>query len=153
MSVLLGAVLGALASFVLAVPAILLEASRRLSNAPLLLDVHIWRGRKISDGEAFALGLLIHIGIGFVYGLTYAIFARFNLPIGSFGPYSLISMTVFAVALWMVLMMVVCPLVGFGFLGRKEGKTVWLEILMSLLAEAALLWLLTTFYWPSYFAV
>lgn len=143
--------LGVLIAFVLAVPAILLEASRRVKNAPLLVDVHVWRGRKLTPGEAFAFGLLIHLIVGGLYGLFYTLFAVNGWLFITNRPYTIESMLIFAFCSWIVLNIILFPLLGFGFFGSKEGKTVWFETLASLLLEGALLWILINYYQPFFF--
>lgn len=151
MDLFLGTALGLLVSFALAIPAIILETSRRVKNAPLLMDVHIWRGKKLTDGEAFAFGLLIHLIIGALYGFFYTLFAAQGWLFITNAPFTLPSMLIFAVLSWAVLMVVLLPTFGFGFFGRKEGQGVWLELLASLLLEGAILWLLIQYYQPFFF--
>ncbi len=151
MTIILGMALGGLVAFVLAIPAIILEASRRLKNTPLLIDVHLWRGKKLSDGEAFSFGLLLHLIIGTLYGLCYTIFAGQGWLFITNAPYTLQSMLIFAVCSWLVLGAILLPLIGLGFFGRKEGQMVWLETLTSLIFEGAILWLLIQYYQPFYF--
>lgn len=143
--------LGVLVAFLLAVPAIILETSRRVKNAPLLIDVHVWHGKKLSPGEAFAFGLLIHLIIGGLYGLFYSMFVINGWLIITGKPYALESMLIFAACSWVVLNVALLPLVGFGFFGLKEGKTVWFETLASLLLEGAIMWILISYYQPYFF--
>lgn len=151
MDLFLGTALGLLVSFLLAVPAMILEASRRVKNAPLLMDVDVWRGRRLTDGEAFAFGLLIHLIIGGLYGFFYTLFAAQGWLFVTNSPYTLHSMLIFAFLGWIVVGFLL-PIFGFGFFGRKEGKTVWFELLVSLLLEGAVLWILIQYYQPFFFA-
>lgn len=151
MNILLGTALGGLIAFGLALPAIILETSRRFKNAPLLIDVDIWRGHKLSDGEAFAFGLLIHLVVGALYGFFYTLFAGQGWLFITNAPYTLHSMLIFAACSWLVLNFILLPLIGLGWFGRREGNTVWLETATSLLIEGAILWLLIQYYQPFYF--
>lgn len=150
MSLFLGTALGLLVSFLLAVPAIILEASQRVQNAPLIMDVRIWRDKKLTHGEAFAFGLLIHLIIGACYGFFYTLFAAQDWLFITNAPYTLHSMIIFAVCAWVALGFVL-PIFGFGLFGRKEGNTVWFELLSALLLEGAILWILIQFYKPFFF--
>ena len=151
MTIILGTALGGLVAFMLALPAIILEMSRRFKNAPLLIDVNVWRGRKLTDGEAFSFGLLLHLIIGALYGFCYTVFAGQGWLFITNAPYTLSSMLIFAVCSWLVLGFILLPLIGLGFFGRTEGRTVWFETLTSLLLEGAILWLLIQYYQPFYF--
>ena len=152
MDILLGTALGTLIAFILAIPAIFLETSRRVKDLPLLIDVHAWRGRKLKEGEVFAVGLLIHLIVGALYGLLYTLFAEQGWLIVTNAPFTIHSMLIFAFFSWLVLNLVLLPLVvGVGLFGRKEGGTVWLETLVVLLLEGAVLWIIIQAYQPFYF--
>jgi hypothetical protein len=151
MDILLGTALGTMIAFLLAVPAIILDTSRRVKNLPLLIDVYVWRGKKLSDGEIFAVGLLLHLLIGALYGFFYTLFASKGWLFITNSPYTLASMLIFAVASWLVLNIILLPLFGLGFFGSKEGNTVWFETLTTLLLEGAILWIIINYYQPFYF--
>ncbi len=151
MDIFLGTALGILIATFLAIPAIILETSRRVKNLPLLIDVHVWRGRKMTDGEVFAFLLMIHLLIGALYGLTYTLFAGKGWLFITNSPYTLHSMLIFALLFWIFLVAILMPLFGFGFFGWREGKTVWLETLIVLGVEGAVLWMLIQYYQPFYF--
>ena len=146
----LAAALGVLISFIIALPAILLEIDHRVKNAPLIIEVAIWRGMKLTSREAFAFGLLLHLVIGGLYGLSYVIFAR-NGWLLVHAPYTLFSMLFFALGCWLVLGTIFLPLIGLGWFGRKEGNTVWMETLISLLLEGVILWEVIKWYQPFFF--
>ena len=145
--------LGVLIAFLLGVPALILETSRRVKNLPLLIDVHVWRGHKLNDGEVFAIGMLLHLVFGGLYGLLYTVFAETAWLGVSGAAFSLTSMLAFAVVFWLLLNVVVFPLAQFGFFGSKEGKTVWYETLISLVLEGAILWVAVQLYQPYFFFV
>jgi hypothetical protein len=151
MTILLGAALGLLIAFILAVPAIILDTSRRVKNLPLLIDVYIWRGKKMNDGEVFAIGLAVHLIVGGLYGLLYTLFATNDWLVITNQPFSILSMLIFAAICWFVLMVMIFPIIGFGFFARKEGKTAWVESLISLLLEGGILWMVIQYYQPFFF--
>lgn len=147
----LAAALGVLIAFILALPAVLLEVDHRVKNAPLIIDVTMWRGVKLTSREAFAFGLLLHLVIGGLYGLFYTIFAHNDWLVVTNAPYTLHSMLIFAFASWLVLGNFLLPLIGLGWFGRKEGSTVWMETLISLLLEGLVLWEVIKWYQPFFF--
>ncbi|MDP2632080.1 MAG: hypothetical protein Q8P30_04950 [Candidatus Uhrbacteria bacterium] len=151
MDILIGTALGVLIAFLLSIPAIILDTARRVTNLPLLIDVHAWRGRKLTEGEIFAIGLLLQLIIGGLYGLTYTLFAGQGWLLITYLPYTILSMLIFAFLCWIVLGALVLPLIGLGFFGRKEGNTVWFETLISLMFEGVILWMLIQYYEPFYF--
>lgn len=151
MDIFLGTALGVMIAFLLAIPAIILDTSRRVKNLPLLIDVRVWRGKKLSDGEVFAFGLLTHLIIGALYGFFYTLFASRGWLFITNAPFTLESMLIFAALSWLVLNIILLPLFGFGFFGRKEDNTVWLETLAVLLLEGAILWIIINYYQPFYF--
>jgi len=151
MDYLLAATLGTLVSFLIALPAIILETSRRVNNLPLLVDIHIWRGYKLKDGEVFVAGLLLHLITGAAYGLVYVLFVKQNWLLITDAPYSILSMIIVAVLFWLFLNVIIFPLIGLGFMGWKEEKTAWFETLVALGLESAFLWMLIQYYQPFYF--
>lgn len=151
MELLIGASLGTLIGLLLAFPAIILETSRRVQNLPLLIDVHVWRGKKLSEGEIFAVGLFLHLVMAMLYGLMYVLFAQQGWLFITNAPYTIGSMLIFAFFAWVVLQLILLPILGIGLFGRKEGPTVWFETLISLLLEGALLWIVIQYYSPIFF--
>ena len=151
MEIFLGAALGTMIGLLLAFPAIILETSRRVKNLPLLIDVYIWRGKKLTDSEVFAVGLLLHLITAGLYGFLYVFLAERDLFLFPHNPYSLVSMIAFALVLWFWINVAILPLIGLGVFGRKEGRTVWFETLISLLLEGSILWMVIQFYQPIFF--
>lgn len=151
MDYILAATLGTLVGFLIAVPAIILETSSRVKNMPLLIDVHIWRGIKLNEREAFAVGVLLHLIMSALYGFVYVLFVEQDWLIITRAPYSIFSMIIVAALFWLFLNFALFPLIGFGFMGWKEEKTAWFETLVSLGVESAILWMLIEYYQPWYF--
>ena len=139
MDYLLGAALGTLIAFVLAIPALLVEVFDRKHkrNLPLLVDVRVLWGRKFSHSEMFVIALLIHLIMGGLFGLGYPFFLEY-------------SWLYFIVA-WLILMIGIFPLIGFGLFGKKEGKVIWFEILFTLFLIWAVLELLINWFQPFFF--
>ncbi len=151
MDILLGIALGVLIGFVLAVPAIILETSRRVKNLPLLIDVKLWGDKKLSEGELFAAALLFHFVVAALYGGLYVVFVQNDWLFITNAPYTIHSMLVFAFLGWIVLNALLLPIIGLGFFGRGHGKTIWYETLISLMLEGAILWMLIQYYQPVFF--
>ena len=151
MDILIATALGTLIGFILAVPAIILETSRRVKNLPLLVDVPLWGDKKLSEGEVFAAALLFHFVVAALYGGVYVVFVQNDWLFVTNAPYTLPSMLVFAVGGWILLNAIVMPLIGLGFFGKGHGKTVAIETLISLLLEGIILWMLIQYYQPVFF--
>lgn len=144
--------LATLIGLLIALPAIILETSRRVKNLPLLIDVYSWRGKKLTDSEVFAVGLLLHLITAGLYGFLYVLFVQNEWLLFIRESYSLFSMLVFALIFWFWVNLLILPLLGLGFFGKKEGNTVWFETLLSLLLEGSILWLAVQYYQPIFFS-
>ncbi len=154
MNYLLGGALGGLVAFAFAIPAILLEVTKkgRVKEAPLLIDVKSIFGLKIRHKhEVFLIGLLVHIVIGFLFGLIYVVFVEQGWLFVTNAPYTFLSLVVYAVLSWVVANIVVYPALGFGWFGLKEGKHVWMETIASHLLLGISLWLLVQYFQPPFF--
>jgi hypothetical protein len=154
MDYLLGGSLGGLVAAVFAIPAILLEIMEKqpIRNAPLLVDVkHIFGVKIQNKNEVFLVGLLFHIVIGFLFGIIYVLFVLQGWLFVTNAPYTLLSLVVYAFLSWIVAGLVVYPLLGMGRFGSKEGKQVWMEMLVSHFVLGGGLWLLVQYYQPYFF--
>ena len=154
MDYFLGGSLGGLVAFTFAIPAIVLELSQKgpMPEAPLIIDVKTIFGLKIRHKhEVFLIGLLLHLVIGFLFGLIYVIFVERGWLFVTHAPYTFLSLLVYAVLSWIVANLVVYPLLGLGAFGLKEGRHVWMETIVSHLILGASLWLLVQYYQPVFF--
>ena len=151
---LLGGSLGGLVAFVFALPAILLEIEEKgnVKDVPLLIDVKSIFGIKIRHKhEVFFIGLLLHILMGFLFGWFYVVFVEQGWEFIVGAPYTFSSFFVFACLSWIAAGLVVYPILGFGWFGRKEGKHVWMETIISHLVLGLSLWLLVQYFQPQFF--
>ncbi len=155
MDYLLGGSLGGLVAFVFALPAILLEIMEngRVKNAPLVVDVKTIFGHKLKRSEVFLVGLLLHIVIGFLFGLVYVLFVLRGWLFITNAPYTLLSLLVYALLSYVFVGLVLYPLLGMGMFARKEGPRVWMELFSSHIILGLSLWLLVQYYQPHYFNV
>ena len=153
MDILLGTALGVLIGFLLAMPAVILETSRRVKNLPLLVDVKLWGEHKMREGEIFAAALLFHFVVAALYGGLYVVFVQQGWLFITNAPYTIQSMLVFAFCCWLILNAIILPLIGLGFFGKGHGKTIWFETLISLLLEGAILWMIIQYYQPVFFTL
>lgn len=154
MNYLLGGSLGGLVAFAFAIPAIVLEITQqgKVNDAPLLIDVKTIFGMKITHKhEVFLIGLLLHIVIGFLFGLIYVIFVEQGWLFVTHAPYTFFSLLVYAFLSWIVANLVVYPALGLGAFGLKEGRHVWVETLVSHVILGVSLWLLVQYYQPVFF--
>ncbi|MFA6132203.1 MAG: hypothetical protein WC702_04070 [Patescibacteria group bacterium] len=151
--IILGASVGGLAAFLVSMPAIITEVVRRgkVKNLPLVVDVKSFFDLRLSQLAAFATGLLLHILMGMVFGSTYPFVADKGWLDFVGQPYGPLTLLFFTGLVWLVFDFIFFPLFGFGWLGRKEGKTVWLEVLVSLLLIAFIFWLAVPVFQPVYF--
>lgn len=151
--IILGASIGGLAAFVVSAPAIIAEIIRsgKIKNLPLIVDVKSFFDLKLSQFAAFSFGVLLHVLMGMVFGAVYPAVADKGWSDFIGRPYEPFTLLVYTFLVWLAFTFVFFPLFGFGWLGLKEGKMVWLEVLVSLLLIAFLFWLAVPFYQPVYF--
>ncbi len=141
-------------AFAFAIPAILLEITQqgKVSEAPLLIDVKTIFGVTIRHKhEVFFIGLLLHVVIGFLFGLIYVTFVERGWLFVTHAPYTFLSLLVYAFLSWIVANLVVYPVLGLGAFGLKEGRHVWMETFVSHLILGVSLWLLVQYYQPVFF--
>ena len=105
---------------------------------------NIW-GKPFSHDEMFYIALLIHILLGALFGLIYPVFVINEWLYITHSPYTFLSLIVYALHAWLVVMIIIFPILGFGFFGKREGRLVWVEMLISMLLigvimQAAVLW-------------
>jgi uncharacterized membrane protein YagU involved in acid resistance len=153
---LLAGSLGGLVAFMFSLPAIVLEVVEkgRVKNVPLLIDVKTIFGIKIRHKhEVFFIGLLLHIIFGFLFGLVYVLFVEQGWLFVTNAPYTIYSLLVFAVLSWVVANVLIYPALGLGLFGKKEGKHVWVETIVSHLVLGFSLWLLVQYFQPAFFSV
>lgn len=155
MDYLLGGSLGALIACVFAIPAIILETKKHpvSQDAPMIVDAKQIFGRRLKHREAFLVGLLIYVLIGFLFGLIYVVFVEQGWLFITHAPYKLLSLFVYAILSWVVAGFVIYPALGMGLFARKEGTHVWLETIASHLLLGFCLWLLVQYYQPQFFQI
>jgi hypothetical protein len=155
MELYLGAAIGGLIAFVFSIPAILLEIIERgrIKQLPLLVDVKTIFNRKLHKNEVFLVAVLLHVVIGVLYGAAYVLFALHGWMFITGAPYTLLSFIVFALLSFMFTGVVLFPLFQMGLFGRKEGRYVWAEMLVSFLLLGFTMWLVIHLYQPMYFVV
>ena len=142
-------------AFAFSIPAIVLEIAQRgqVKDSPLLIDVKSIFGLKIRHKhEVFLIGLLVHLVIGFLFGLIYVVFVEQGWLFVTHAPYTFLSLFVYAVLSWIVANILIYPALGFGWFGLKEGSHVWMETLVSHLILGVSLWILIQYFQPVFFA-
>ena len=149
----LAGALSGLAGLVLAIPAIAEEwrTHKHQHDLPILVDIKPRFGRCMTHRELFFFSLFIHLVLAALFGLVYAIFVDNGWLFITGSPYSVLSLLIFAVGAWLVVGLVIFPLIGFGWFGRREDtKVVW-EILATQVMLGLALWLAVQLYQPSFF--
>lgn len=147
MDYFLGAALGGLIAFLYSIPAIIFEFIER-GNAPLappVITVKTIFGYTLKKQEAFWAGLLLYIVIGMLFGGVYILFVEQGWLFVTHRPYTFISFSVYGFLSWIVAGVILYPLLQMGFFGRREGKHIWIETLVShmllgITMAAAVLW-------------
>ncbi len=155
MDYLLGASLGTLIAFALAIPALVVEVFDRKHkrNLPLLVDVkEIW-GKKVTHPEMFLIALLVHLVIGSLFGLMYPVAVVNDWLYITGSPYTFASLFWYALHAWIVVMLVIFPVIGFGWFGKKEGKLVWVEVLITMILIGVFIQMAIDWFRPFYFAI
>lgn len=155
MDLILSGSLGALVAFLFAIPAIVLEvkAGEGPSDAPLIVDVRRIFGQQLKRREAFLVGLLLHIIFGFLFGLIYVVFVSQGWLFITHAPYTFVSFILYALLSWIIAGFIIYPALGMGFFARREGKSVWLETIVSHLLLGIALWLIVQYYQPVFFLI
>ena len=153
MDYLLGGALGGLVAFVFSIPAIVLELTERgrVKNLPLVIDIKTIFGQRLHKDEVFWVAILFYVVIGFLFGVVYILFVLQDWLFVTNDPYSFLSLIVYALLSWVVAGVILYPVLGMGFFGRKEGRMVWLEMFVSHLILGSSLWLLVQYYQPFFF--
>jgi len=139
MEVLNGMFLGAIIGVIIAIPAVISEFTRRGKDLPILMNVHACWGRKCTPEEIFVLSLFVHMLLSIVFGGLYMFLEMMGWGFNNFEIWSLFE---YALYFWLVLGVVILPIVNLGFFGRREGKWVPLELLVSQFLFAFGIWLL-----------
>ncbi len=153
---LLGAAISGLVGFLLVIPAIVLEwrVHSHEHHLPILVDIkRRWPLRSLTHRELFFVALAIHLIFATLFGLIYVVFVEQGWLFVTHSPYTILSLLVYAVLSWVVVMLVIFPSIGFGFFGRREEGPVWAEILSTHLVLGVAMWLLVQWFQPTYFAL
>ncbi len=128
MEVINGLFLGAAIGLVIALPAIVAEICRRDRNLPILVDVHACWGQTCKRSEVFWLSLFVHELMAMAFGGLYMLLL---IRQWYFLDFRLLALLEYAIYFWLVYGGIVLPLARLGFFGRREGRWVWLELLIA----------------------
>ncbi len=127
MSPLDGMFTGAVLGMLFSLPAFVAEWVHHQKNLPLLVDVkRVWGG-VVQPGSVLALSVLLHLLIATAFGGIYPLFVRGGIVPG----YDLPFVAVYAFLFFLAVGLALLPSLGLGVFGRREGKGVWLELLIS----------------------
>lgn len=133
------------AGAITAIPGIISElVKKEPHNIPLLVDIKTFWGHTLTRGEVFWLGMAVHLLMAALFGALYELIAVKALV----KPYGLEGLMVYASFFYLFVGGVIFPLVGAGIFGRKEGKTVWYELLIVHHLFGFFMWL-AVFLFPS----
>jgi hypothetical protein len=131
------------AGLITAIPGFISELGKKApANIPLLIDVKTFWGHKLTRGEVFWFGLFIHLLMAALFGALY----QLEILKSNINPYALDNLAVFATLFWILLGGVIFPIVGLGLFGKKEGRWVWFELLVTHHLFGFFIWLLVTLF-------
>jgi hypothetical protein len=148
--IFLSAALSVLVGFILILPAFFFSGGER-ADLPVLVDVRVLGGRPLSRREVFLTSLLLHLLISALAGGIYALLAEEGVLFFTQDPYTLYSILVYSCLAWVVAGSCVYPALGMGWFARREGRRVWLEMLVThLLLGAGFAWAVS-WYRPFFF--
>jgi hypothetical protein len=120
--------LSLVAGTITAIPGFISELGKKAPrNIPLLIDVKTFWGKRLTRGEIFWFGLFIHLLIAALFGVLYEYLVLTSMV----SPYTLGGLLAYAFCFYLFIGGVIFPIVGLGLFGRKEGKTVWYELLIT----------------------
>lgn len=151
--IVLGGALGGLLGALMAAPAVLLEwrAHAPEENLPLLVDIQPSWGKSLTHRELFLIALFVHLILAALFGAIYPIFVEQGWLFVTHAPYTIASLLVYAVGAWIVVGAIIFPTIRFGWFGRREGGTVWAEILATQLLLGLGIWLFVQWFRPWFF--
>ncbi|MCX6715330.1 MAG: hypothetical protein NTX72_05980 [Candidatus Uhrbacteria bacterium] len=155
MDYILGAALGGLISFAYSIPAIILELIERGKStlAPPVITVKTIFGYPIKKQEAFSVGLLLHLVIGMLFGSVYVLFVERGWLFVTHHAYKFDSFLVYGFLSWIFVNLTIYPALQMGLFGRREGKGIWLETLVSHLLLGVTMAGIVFWFQPFYFSV
>jgi hypothetical protein len=126
------------AGVITAIPGALSEFQKKAPhNIPLLVDVKTFWGQRLTRGEVFWFGLFVHLLMAALFGALYELIVVKS----SIHPFGLLSLIVYASFFYLLVGGAIFPVVGAGLFGRREGKTVWYELLIVHYLFALIVWL------------
>ena len=149
--IFLGAAVSGIIGFILALPAIIIETSRRAKDMPLILDVRFLWNFKLTNGEVFGISLLLHLIVATLVGGFYTWFAGNGWLFITHAPFALHSVIIFTIGTWLVTGFILYPLLGMGFFAHRQGKQMWFEMLVTHLLIGFGFWLAISYYQPIFF--
>lgn len=120
--------LSAVVGVIIAIPSVISEFTRRGKNLPILMDVRACWGKTCSAEEVFVFSLFTHLILAIAFGGLYMFLALVGWQ---FHDFELLSILEYALYFWFFVGVIILPAVRLGFFGRREGRVVWLELLIS----------------------
>ncbi len=128
MEIINGIFLGAVVGLIIALPVIISEIFRRGKNLPLIVDIETIGDKKNTPMEVFVMSLLAHEAMAMLFGGLYMGLVDAGIY---FHDFTARSLATYAFLFWILIGAIVCPLISLGFFGRREGRWVWLELLIA----------------------
>ena len=105
-------------------PAFVAEALHHRKTVPLLVNVTTLWGAPVPGNEVLFASVALHLAMSVAYGGLYPVL----LLLGIFPTITAVSILLYTIAFFLVVCCVVAPAMGLGFFGRREGRSVWIEL-------------------------
>jgi len=105
------------------------------ARGKLILNYHLFFGKeligkKASESSSIMFGVLLHLCVGTLLGLTY-----YLLPL----PYGVLTGVAFSLLPWLVMMLILFPMFGQGIFGKRlDKRTPWLTLVFHIIYGAIL---------------
>lgn len=84
-------------------------------------------GRDISRREAHLLGILVHLCFSLLFGLGYA----WLVDLGWVGEFGVVTVLLYSIAVGLFTGLVIMPIEGHGFFGRKHDPWFMADVLLT----------------------
>lgn len=107
------------------------------------IDSHYLLNRRFSHQETHLFGIFLQLALSSLFGALYVLSVNHRI---FFHDYHYISILFFGVLVWLAKGLIITPLLGIGFFGRKEGRYVWFEMFLLHQIYALFFWLAIKLY-------
>lgn len=141
MSIFEGMFTGLVIGLVWSAPAFVSQSLRHgRGELPIITDVRTVWGRRVRSEDVLLWSVGLHLLVATLFGGLYP----FLVELGVFPSFAARFIALYAASYWLFTGLAVFPALGLGLFGRREGASVWLELLLSHALYAASYWYAAT---------